>query len=135
MRTSHTIRRVAAVALLGVAPMFLGGCLAAAVVVAGAATYGAVKYTDNGAYEDFDTDLRTTWNATLVSMQEQGYLVATDAEPTPTGGTIESGDAKVDVSLLPGKKTRVTVKIGTFETEDHQRRARLLLERIEKELD
>lgn len=109
----------------------LSSCVAvAAAAAAGAAVYGVVKYERNEAYEDYRAGLDTTWQAAVETLAEQGYPVSGDPQHGPTEGKIEAGDARVAVERHAGDFTRVRVRIGTFETEDHKRKARLLLEGI-----
>ncbi len=128
--------RLLATALCAAAlPLSLGGCLVAAVAVGAAAAYGAVKYTDNEAYRDFHAGLDATWTATLTSMRELGYPVQEGAAHGPTEGLVEINDAKVSVTREAGDYTRVKVRIGTFSTDDHRRRAALILDRISTKVD
>ncbi len=116
------------VALLLAAP----GCVA--VAVGAAAVYGAIKYSNNEATQDYQVDLDTVWQATIESMSDLGYDVSKDAQHGPTEGVIERDDAWVKVEQHAGGMTRVRVRVGTFETDDHKRRARLILEGIAKRL-
>lgn len=118
-----------ALALLG----FLPGCLLAAVAV-GAGAAGAVLYTANGAQADYRADLDTTWRAAIRALQAYGYPIADDAPHGQTDGVLDVDDARVHVASHAGGITRVEVRIGTFHTDDHKRRAKLILESIGKEL-
>ena len=114
--------------------LFLPGCVAVALVVGAAGTYGAVEYVDNGSSRDFAATLDTTWSATIASMRDLGYPVATTLPHGPTEGHVEINDTEVWVEEHPGSVTRVRVLIGTFDTEDHRRRADLLLDSIAEKL-
>lgn len=120
--------------LLCIAPALAGCVVAAAAVVGAAAAYGAVKYTENGAYQDFKTDFDTTWMATIASMKEMGYGLPKDLTHTPTEGKIKAGDTVADVEKHAEGFTRVNVTIGTFQSEEHKRKAKLLLDNIAKRL-
>ena len=122
---------------LGLALVLLAapGCLAAAVVVGAAAIYGGVQYSENEAWIEVDDSLDATWQATLEAMNDNGYPVSMSATHSATAGHIESGDAEVDVTLQPADRTRVTVRVGTFRTEEHKRRASLILERVVRNLE
>jgi hypothetical protein len=114
----------------------LGSCAAVAVAaVAGVAAYGVVSYSKNEASMDYHGNLDVVFAATLAAMHEQGFAVNREQKPGATEGRIESGDATVWVERHEGSFTRVRVRIGTFDTDDHRRRSRLLLERIRKELE
>ncbi len=62
----------------------LPGCLAAALVVGGAGTYGAVEYSDNESSRDFPATLDDTWKAAVSAMRDVGHPVADDIEHGPT---------------------------------------------------
>lgn len=117
-----------------VLPCVLPSCIVVAAAAVAGATYGVIKYTENGAEADFEADLEATFAATAQAMRALGYPVAADPKPGATEGRIEINDAAVHVGRQPGGFTRVTVKIGTFDTEDHERRARLVLEEVKKRL-
>ena len=113
----------------------LGGCVVVAVAAGAAAVYGVIKYTQNGAQQDFEADLGATWDAVIASLRELGYAVEGDPRHGATEGTIRTGDVSVRVVRHPGDFTRIEVRVGTFETEDHKRRAGLILEAVARRLD
>ena len=121
-----------ATALLLLAGVFApsGGCVAAAVAVGAVTAYGVIKYTENEAYQDFKAPLGETWKATVAALQEHGYPVSDAVQPGPNSGKLDVNDALVHVETLPGDFTRVRVRIGTFSTDDHQRRASLILQSV-----
>jgi hypothetical protein len=123
--------RAPTLAFLLLASLPNAGCL---VVAAGAAGYGAVKYAQNEAARDYNADLTSTWVATLDTMREMGYPVSPGAPHGPTSGVIDIGDAHVSVAKHSESRTRVHVRIGTFDTDDHRRRANLLLSGIGRRL-
>lgn len=123
-----------AVLALSAAALAPGGCVVGALAVGAAATYGAIKYTENEATREFDVPMDRVWKATLAAMRDNGYAVADGAPQGVTEGRIESGDAKVVVQRLPREASLVKVRIGTFETDDNRRRATLILESITKHL-
>jgi hypothetical protein len=116
-------------ALLAVAP--LGGCVA---VAAGAAGYGAVRYATNEKGRDYPASLASTWRATVETMRGMGYPIAEGTAPGPTEGRIAIEDVTVEVMKYGEALTRVEVRIGTFDSEDHRRRATILLDGIGKRL-
>ncbi|MBL8896151.1 MAG: DUF3568 family protein [Planctomycetes bacterium] len=117
-----------------VLPCALASCIVVAAAAVAGATYGVIKYTENGAEADFDAELEATFAATVQAMRALDYPVAEDLKPGTTEGRIKVNDADVHVGRQPGGFTRVTVTIGTFDTEDHERRARLILEEVKKRL-
>lgn len=127
-------RKPFAVLALTAAALVPGGCVVGALAVGAAAAYGAVKYTDNEAYREFDLPMPKTWNATLAAMRDNGYDVPDFRPQGLTEGRIDNGDAKVVVYALPRDASRVTVRIGTFSTEDNRRRAALILDSVVKHL-
>ena len=125
------MRRIPLLAAAGL----LAGCVAAAVVGAAAVTaYGVVKYKENEAYRDYRKGLTPTWEAVLGELKEMGYPVTQDAEAARQAGGIDVDDADVKVESLNDDYTRVTVRIGTFETDAHKRKASRLLNGVAERL-
>ena len=124
------MKRATALLLLAGALAPSGGCVAAAIAAGAATAYGVVKYTDNEAYQDFKAPLDKTWKATVAALQENGYPVSDAVQPGTTSGMLDVNDAVVHVETLQGDFTRVRVRIGTFSTDDHQRRASLILQSV-----
>jgi hypothetical protein len=124
------MRRATALLLLAVVLAPSGGCVAAAIAAGAVTAYGVVKYTENEAYQDFKAPLGTTWKATVAAMQEHGYPVSDAVQPGASEGRLDVNDAVVHVESLPGDFTRVRVRIGTFSSDDHQRRASLILRSV-----
>ncbi len=118
-----TVRSV--LLLLLVAP--LGGCVA---VVAGAAAYAAIEYESNEVSQTYRASLGDTWQASIAELREMGYPVQEGTKPGPTEGTVEISDVAVRVEKLSAEHTRVGVRFGTFDTEEHRRKAILLLDVI-----
>jgi len=116
-------------------PVAAGGCFVAALAVGAAATFGVVMYVENEAYRDFHAELDPAWNATLAAMRKLGYPVQEGMPHGITEGAVKVNDAEVRVTRESGGYTRIHVRIGTFETEDHRRRATLLLEEIAKTIE
>ena len=114
-------------------PVVLSGCLALAVGAAGGVGY--YKYRENEVHRDFKASPQETWKVTLRSLERVGY-------PAPRikwhqaadGGEIEDDDLWVKVEARANDYTRVRIRVGTFETEENQRKAALLLERIDEAL-
>lgn len=113
----------------------LGSCIALAAAGAGAAaTYGYVSYKNNEASTEFDRSVDLTWKACVHALKAQDYVIEGEPERGPTGGTIEAGSATVHVEREVGDTTRVRVRVGTFDSEDNRRLAKLLMEEIARRL-
>jgi len=106
----------------------LGGCVA--VAVGAASVYGAIQYDGNQMSQEYRANLDKTWRATLAELEEMGYTAEQGTKPGPTEGKIEISDVVVRVEKLADERTQVRVRFGTFDTEDHRRKARLLLQGI-----
>lgn len=120
-----------AVAVLSLPLLFaLPGCFLAAAGAVGAVAVGAMSYENNEAWMDFKDTLPVTWDATLRAMRKLGYVVPGEPKPGPVDGTLEVDKAKVVVETHPGGYVRVRVRIGTFDTKDNERRAKLILEEV-----
>jgi len=117
------------VALLSVP---LSGCLA--VVAAAGAGFGYHQYEENEVVRDFPATLENAWNAALEAVKGAGHSNPATRWLGPTEGEIEDGDIRVRVEKLPEGVSRVRVRIGTFQTDDHDRRAALLLMDIQSRL-
>jgi len=105
--------------LLAVALLALPGCVA---VAAGAAAgYGTSRYVRNDDVRDYAAGFSAVWTATLASMKDAGYPVATDATATATQGALAVNDATVNVWQVAENLTRVRIRIGTFSTDAHRR--------------
>lgn len=123
--------RLGAVLLAG---LLCGGCVA---VAAGAvAGVGIVKYEENELVRDFDgADFDEVWDACYDSLEELGYPVRSTEKPSPNEGTLETEDVRVRVERHPRDVIRVRVRAGTFATEDNERRAGLVIEKVAGKLD
>jgi len=111
------------------------GSTSCVVVVAGAAAaVGYTRYQENEAYQDYEADLEEVWDAALVALNKLNYGVSTAAPLGPTEGELELEDLWIRAEALPNDTTRVRVRVGTFKTDDNQRRAGLILEEIADEL-
>lgn len=117
--------------LLALGALLSTGCVAAAV---GGAAVGAYKYAENEVTRDFSADLESTWQAAIASLQENGYPISSQATHGATAGVLSVSDARVRVALHAEGFVRVHVRIGTFETDDHRRRAELILTGIGRRL-
>ena len=126
MVPSRRIPCVAAAAF-SLAATLLSGC---AVAVGAAAGAGTAAYLSNQSTRDLKAPLRTVYDAALAALPALGYPAPATARLGPTEGRIEAGDAVVALAQHPGGVVRVAVKVGTFASPDHARRAGLLLERI-----
>jgi hypothetical protein len=119
----------------------LGSCVLAAAAVVGAAVIGAVKYTENGLERDFTQDLATCFAAAKTAMKECGYAVPDEARPIPSDGELSVGDAKITLTRQPGATdsldddtTRAVVRVGTFDSDETKRKARLLMDALSRAL-
>jgi len=118
--------------LLALLPLAAGGCVVAA--VGAAVAYGAIKVKNNVAYRDFDADLETVWQVTKDELEARGYKFDYNAEYNAYDGRIESADAKVEVGVGYEDKTRVSVSIGTFQTDSNIEAAKRILRGIAKRM-
>ena len=126
-------RRWACILLLPCAQ--LAACVAAVAVGAAAVTaYGVIKYKDNEAYRDYKAGVDATWAAVLPELKDMGYSVSQDVEEARRAGGVSSGEADVKVDRVNDEYTRVTVRFGSFETDDRKRRAERLLNGVASRL-
>jgi hypothetical protein len=74
--------------------------------------------------------LRAAYDAAVGALAELGYPAPSRAVLGPTEGEVDAGDADVGIVQRPGGSVAVSVRVGTFETSEHRRRAALVHERI-----
>ena len=127
------MRNTRLLAALLVVPL-VSGCLAVAGLTVGAGVVGYVFYDKNEARQDFDASFDKTWKATLTALHSLQYAIPKDPAHAGDSGEITLNDLHVHVAYHPDNKTRVSVRVGTFDTEEHRRRAGLILEKIQDEL-
>jgi hypothetical protein len=109
-----------------------GGC--AAVAAAGLVGVGAFQYERNEVERDYPSTLEETWQGTLDGLRNLG-IYPTWSELGPTEGEIDYQDLKVRVERHPEGFTRVRVRVGTFHTGDHRRRAELVGQAIDEAME
>lgn len=114
--------------------MGLSSCVAAAVAVAAGGGIAYWQYSENEVCADFQADLKSTWEAARTVLAQQGFGDPTAEALGVTEGELSSDGWKLHVERRTGDVTRVRVRIGTFDTDDHERRARLLMEGIGEKL-
>jgi len=105
----------------------------AAVAAAGVVGVGFVQYQRNELQQDFPLELARTWQATLEALHRLGIEPAL-ATLGPTEGEIRHEDLALRVERHPEGFTRVRVRVGSFQSADHERRAQLVLAEIENAL-
>jgi len=128
------MRKLGWIAILSLVP-FTQSCLAVAGLTVGAAgAVGYVYYDKNEAHQDFDANFDKTWKATLGALKELKYAVPAQTEHAADSGDLTIDELHVRVTRQPGNKTRVSVRVGTFDNEEHRRRAGLILEKVADEL-
>jgi hypothetical protein len=121
-----------ALVLLAAACLVLPGCLA---VAAGAAAgYGTHQYVTNEGAREFQAPLESAWGASIAALDEVGAPVASPPSLGATEGRLAARDYQVRVEKLSETSSRVRVRVGTFSTEDHRRRAGLFLDAVARRL-
>ena len=105
-----------------------GGCVA---VAAAAAAAGYVQYDRNEAYRDFEgRELREVWHAVLEAVHATGRTVPGGVRASSTEGEVDLDGFWTRVEAWPEGYVRVRVRVGTFRTEDHRRKAGLFLDDV-----
>jgi len=132
------MRRLSLIGLIGILCLvpLTSACLAVAGLTVGAAAgvVGYVYYDRNEALRDFPTSFDKTWTATLGALRTMNYAVPKEPEHLADSGELTLDDVKVSVTRQPGNLTRVSIRVGTFDTEGHRRRAGLIFEKIQEQL-
>lgn len=119
------------IAILCLVPL-VSSCLAMAGAAGAASVVGYIYYEKNDVEKDFGASFEKTWKATLEALRSLKYDVPKDSEHELDSGTLKLENLWVHVARHPGNTTRVTVRVGTFHTEEHARRAGLILEKIDE---
>jgi hypothetical protein len=113
----------------------LPGCVVAAVA---GATYGILKYEQNEAVCDLKAPVGRVWRASIDALMGRGYSlpdgVERDLDEEQDIAAIDGPGYWLQVEEYPGGRTRLRVRIGTFESDKHKRKASLLIESIESRL-
>ena len=117
-------------ALLAILLLALLGSGCAAVAAAGVVGAGVIQYGRNEVTQDFPLELSAAWQATLEGLKRLEILPE-QSELGPTEGRIAHEDLVIVVERHPEGFARVRVRVGTFFSRDHERRARLVLQEIE----
>jgi hypothetical protein len=118
-------------ALLVLLPLAQGCVAVAAAAVVGA---GVVQYHRNEATQDFAVDLQTGWQATLEGLRRL-EIIPRSSELSQTEGVVACEGLSVRVERHPEGFTRVRVRVGTFHSPDHRRRAQVLLLEIAEAIE
>jgi hypothetical protein len=122
---------IGAVLAVAVTAVAMNSLALPVLLVAGAGAYfGAKSHAANESRRDVRVPLQDAWLATLEALGETGFVLSETSACGPTDGRVRAGDATVTVERHPGGFSRVRVRIGVFDTEDHRRRAALILEAI-----
>jgi hypothetical protein len=119
-----------AVVLLGLLCLPLTSCVA--VVAASAAGVGFMKYQKNENSRVFQQDVEVTWLATLQVMTQLGYGESVSKTLDPMEARAEFKDASdtifLSVESLAEGGTRLSVRVGKFDSKKHRRKALVILE-------
>jgi hypothetical protein len=105
----------------------LSSCVAMA--TAGVVGVAVVQYQRNEAEQDFPNSLEESWEAALEGLKRL-ELEPEVTELGSTEGRIESEELRILLERHVEGFTRVRVRVGAFHSEDHERRARIVLQEI-----
>jgi hypothetical protein len=115
--------------------LFASSCVAvAAAGVGAAATYGVISVRNNHVTREFHRTHPDVWKATIYSLKAQDYEIAGDPDPASVDGEIDIVGGRVLVQRRPGDTTEVRIRIGTFESDENLRQAKLLMQEIARRL-
>lgn len=123
--------RSAAVVLIATVLALTPACAAA---VVGAGALGAVQYVRNEASRDYSATVDATWSATLEAMRDLAYPVDPTVKYGQNGGSLVLNDVRVKVNERAPSGSRVSVRVGTFSTDEHRSRAKNILDGISRRL-
>lgn len=113
----------------------VSGCLGAA---AAGVAYGYIKYNRNEAQQDFKSPVGAVWRASLEALEGRGYTLPGGVqrrlrEDQDVAG-VDGDGFWLSVKEYPGSRTRLIVRVGMFESEENQRKAKLLIESVARRL-
>ena len=129
----HTMKALPLCALLLAIPS-TSSCFVVAAGAGAAATYGYISHQNNTTTRDFRAAPETAWKAVLFGMKAQQYEVEGSPELGPIEGVAVAGDTRVVVERVPGGTSRISIRVGAFESEQHERLGRLLMHEIARRL-
>jgi hypothetical protein len=135
MKASNRPCRVLAPLAPLLVALVASSCLAVAAAGAGAAaTYGALSVKNNHVTREFRVAPERARKATIYALKAQDYRVLGEPEPDSIDGEFNIAGGTVWVRPEPGGTTSVRIRIGTFESEENLRAAKLLMEEIARRL-
>src|SRR5262245_48281121 len=122
------MHRLSLIGVLCLVPL-ISGCLAAVGLTVGAAAgvVGYIYYDKNEAHQDFAANFDKTWKATHEALRALKYAVPKDPAHSTDSGDLTIDDVRISVARIPGNLTRVSIRVGTFDTEGHRLRAGMIL--------
>ena len=111
----------------------LTSCIAVAAAGAGAGI-GYVFYHRNEVHQDFPVDLETAWEAVLdvAGANEEGTTITSWIKDG--AAELDGPDLEIRAEVRIDGITRIKIRIGTFETDEHERKSELMLEEIAQKL-
>lgn len=122
-------------AVLLLAPMALGGCVLLVVAaVAGAVALGTYKYANNELHRDYQAAYDAAWEATKKAARDLGFHAISENKDFQRG-VLEASRAddtpvKVVVEKQDEKNVHLSVRVGTFESDDNRSAAQAIHEKI-----
>ena len=91
--------------------------------------HGVIRWERHQAWRDYRAGLAKTWDATMRTLRNLNYPVRGNPRPGPDGN-IEIADLWLRVDPRPPDSARLRVRVSTFDTREHRRRARQILEGV-----
>lgn len=125
--------RSAVIAALVLVPL-ASGCVAVAAAGVVGVGVGVIQYNRNEVEQDFPNDLYEAWQGAFEGLARIG-IEPVESELGPSEGRIEHEDLVVIVERHPEGFTRIRVRAGAFRTDDHVRRAQVVLQEIGASLE
>jgi hypothetical protein len=119
--------RVTLPALLVLSLLPLSSCLA---VAAGAAGFGYYRYANNEETRDFRAELEEVWAAGEEALVRLGHPSSEKITRNATVWVMDAETYRMSVERHVDEKTRVRIRVGTFESSENRRQAQLIVQEI-----
>ncbi len=120
--------------LLLIASPLLAGC-EAIVIAAVAGVGGYFAYSENEHSRDYLVDFDEAWDAASRSLDALDYPAERTLTSAANDSTVEVDELWLKMERHPKGVVRIRIRVGTFVSSGHKRRAVVLFDMIEQELD
>ncbi len=120
--------------ILPIVALTLAASTSSCIVAAVGAAAGYIQYENNEGWKDYAGSLDQVFSATQKALTELGYTASETESSDPTKRVLEADGLKLSITKQSNETTRVSVRVGTFKTDDHKRQTQLILGGIDEQM-